>query len=87
MVRADIPSTSSPIGAIALRVAVGFGAAILVSGTIVLVTPGPAQARPQFAAQTGLPCGRCHVNPAGGGKLKAFGAAFKANGFKLPKKK
>ncbi len=44
-----------------------------------------AQAKPEFAAQTGLPCGQCHVNPAGGGKLKAFGEKFKANGFKLKK--
>jgi hypothetical protein len=46
----------------------------------------PAQAKPEFAAQTGLPCGQCHVAQTGGGKLKAFGEAFKANGYKLPKK-
>jgi hypothetical protein len=26
---------------------------------------------------------QCHTNPAGGGKLKAFGEKFKANGFKV----
>jgi hypothetical protein len=46
----------------------------------------PAHAKPEFAAQTGLPCGQCHVAQTGGGKLKAFGEAFKANGYKLPKK-
>ena len=46
----------------------------------------PANAKPEFAAQTGLPCGQCHQNPAGGGKLKSFGEKFKANGNKVPKK-
>ena len=51
-----------------------------------LVAFGPqANAKPEFAAQTGKPCGTCHENPAGGGKLKPFGEQFKANGFKLPK--
>jgi hypothetical protein len=36
-------------------------------------------------SDTGRPCGQCHLNPAGGGKLKAFGRQFKANGFKLKK--
>ncbi len=40
-------------------------------------------AKPEFAAQTKKPCGACHENPAGGGKLKPFGEKFKANGFKL----
>ena len=30
-----------------------------------------------------LPCGAVPPNPAGGGKLKAFGEKFKANGFKV----
>ncbi len=33
----------------------------------------PASATPQFASQTGKPCGQCHQNPGGGGKLKPFG--------------
>jgi len=50
-----------------------------------LIDSRPAAAKPEFAAQTGKPCGTCHENPAGGGKLKSFGEKFKANGFKLPK--
>jgi len=49
-----------------------------------VVAPGSAQARPQYARQTGLPCGQCHVNPAGGGPRNAFGQAFAANGHRLP---
>jgi hypothetical protein len=49
----------------------------------VIVMPHPAAAKPEFATQTGLPCGQCHSNPAGGGKLKAFGEKFKANGNKV----
>jgi hypothetical protein len=68
----------------------GFGAvvaALAVGGALTIVAPPSAKATPQFAAQTGKPCGTCHQNPAGSGPLKAFGAAFKANGFKLPAKK
>src|ERR1043165_3302371 len=50
---------------------------------IVLLAPRDAAAKPEFSSQTGLPCGQCHSNPAGGGKLKAFGEKFKANGFKV----
>jgi len=63
----------------------GAAAAILIAGTMFSIVSPSANAKPEFAAQTGLPCGRCHVNPAGGGKLKAFGQRFKANGFKLKK--
>lgn len=66
-------------------VAAGIGALLLVGATAVLTTPTPANAKPEFAAQTGLPCGQCHANPAGGGKLKAFGEKFKENGFKVKK--
>ena len=44
-----------------------------------------ANAKPEFAAQTGKACGACHQNPSGGGKLKPLGEKFKANGNKLPK--
>ena len=63
----------------------GTAAAMLVVGAISVTTSRPANAKPEFAAQTGLPCGRCHVNPAGGGKNTPFGEKFKANGNKLPK--
>jgi hypothetical protein len=65
----------------------GTAAAILVAGTMLVIVSQPANAKPEFAAQTGKPCGTCHVNPAGGGKNTAFGAKFKANGYKLPKSK
>jgi hypothetical protein len=62
-------------------------AALAVGGVLTIVAPPSANATPQFAAQTGKPCGTCHQNPSGSGALKAFGAAFKANGYKLPAKK
>ncbi len=85
MVRTDIPRTATLFGTAALCLAVGMGTAILVGGTITLVAPSPAQATPAYASQTGLPCGKCHVNPAGGGPNTDFGKAFAANGHKLPK--
>ncbi len=72
-------------GTAALCLAVGVGAAIVAAGTITLVAPNTAQATPAYASQTGLACGKCHVNPAGGGPNTAFGKAFAANGHKLPK--
>jgi len=59
----------------------GFAAAALVA-TIALA-PGQAVAKPEYAAQTKLPCGNCHVSPAGGGALKPLGLKFQANGHKL----
>jgi hypothetical protein len=70
--------TAAILGGVA---SIGF--AILLAGAAVSVTPRQAQALPQYAAQTGLPCGRCHVNPAGGGPRTAFGKAFAARGHKL----
>jgi hypothetical protein len=64
----------------------GLATAILLTGMTLLATQGPATAKPEFAGQTGLPCGQCHVSPAGGGALKPFGEAFKKNGYKVPKK-
>jgi hypothetical protein len=63
---------------------VGLAIAALTLGTV--AAPRLAKAKPEFAAQTGLPCGQCHVAQTGGGKLKPFGDAFKANGYKVPKK-
>ena len=51
-----------------------------VAATMLFVLPRKAAATPVFAQQTGLPCGQCHENPAGGGKLKEFGQMFQANG-------
>ena len=61
--------------------------AMMSGGAIMIVIPQSAQAKPEFAAQTGKACGACHKNPAGAGALKPLGAAFKANGNKLPDKK
>jgi hypothetical protein len=60
--------------------------ATLMAATTLIVLPRKAAATPVFAQQTGLPCGQCHENPAGGGKLKEFGQKFQANGNKLPGK-
>jgi hypothetical protein len=56
------------------------------AATVLIVLPRKVAATPVFAEQTGLPCGQCHENPAGGGKLKEFGQKFQANGNKLPDK-
>ena len=56
------------------------GLALVAAATVGL---RPAAALPQYAAQTKLPCGQCHVNPAGGGGLKPFGQRFQNNGHKL----
>ena len=66
--------------------ATGIGAAVLVSGVIIVAAAKPATATPAYAAQTKLACGRCHASPAGGGSLSNFGKDFAANGHKLPKK-
>lgn len=63
--------------------ACAFGAAALVAAAMVVAGPREAAAKPEFSQQTSLPCGQCHANPAGGGKLKAFGERFKANGNKV----
>lgn len=59
---------------------------VVLAGAAVSVSSRPAGALPVYAQQTGLPCGRCHVNPAGGGPRTKFGQAFAANGHRLPKK-
>lgn len=60
---------------------------LLLVGAVVTVSPRPANALPKYTAQTGIACGRCHVNPAGGGPRTGFGKAFVANGHKVPSKK
>lgn len=57
-------------------------AAVAVIGVVALA-PRSAEAKPEFAAQTKLPCSKCHVTPAGGGRRTPFGEQFKANGYKL----
>lgn len=60
----------------------GMGSAAAAAAAIILagaLTASPAAAKPEFAAQTGKPCGACHANPSGGGKLTGAGEKFKAN--------
>jgi hypothetical protein len=61
----------------------GTAAALLIASALAVTGTRPANATPAYAQQTGKACGYCHVNPAGGGKLKAAGEKFKANGHKL----
>ena len=65
------------VAGMAVCATLAFAAALLV------VTPREASATPAYAQQTGKPCGYCHVNPAGGGKLTGAGAKFQANGHKM----
>jgi hypothetical protein len=68
------------------RVTIGLaGAVALMVGLAAFAVPRSAGALPAYAQQTGLACGRCHVNPAGGGARNAFGKAFAANGHVVPK--
>ena len=77
--------TSNSIRTAALSATAGIATAMLVGMTAAFTVATPASAKPEFAAQTGMPCGQCHSNPAGGGKLKPFGEKFKENGFKVKK--
>jgi len=61
----------------------GTAAAALIAGTMSVSVSSTASATPAFAGSSGKPCGFCHANPAGGGKLKPAGEKFKANGNKL----
>jgi hypothetical protein len=78
----DLKPTSGVMSGLA-----GITAAILMVGSAISLAPRPANALPAYSQQTGLACGRCHVNPAGGGPNTAFGKAFAANGHKVPSKK
>ncbi len=68
-------------------VVVGLAGAAAVAGLVAFAVPRPAGALSSYAQQTGLSCGRCHTNAAGGGKLTAFGSEFAANDHKVPQKK
>jgi hypothetical protein len=72
------PASIKRIAAAASALALG----AMVSTVVTVALSGKANAKPEFSQQTGYPCGQCHTNPAGGGKLKAYGEKFKANGFK-----
>lgn len=74
-----------PVGGVVCGLA-GALAITLIVGVAAFSAPQRADALPAYAQQTGLACGRCHVNPAGGGARTAFGNAFAANGHKVPSK-
>ena len=66
---------------------IGVAGALATASIVALAAftaPQSADALPAYAQQTGLACGRCHVNPAGGGARTSFGNAFLANGHKVP---
>jgi hypothetical protein len=63
-----------------------FGAAgALLGGAMLVAIPQSAVAKPEFTVSTSKPCVQCHQNPGGGGKLKPYGEAYKANGYKVKK--
>jgi hypothetical protein len=62
----------------------GASAVVLLLGLAAFAWPRPAQALPAYAKETGVGCGGCHVNPAGGGRRTKFGNTFAANGHKVP---
>jgi hypothetical protein len=80
-------NASSPT--IASRIIIATGAGALVAGIItaaaLIAAPQQAQAKPEYAAKEGKPCGYCHVNPAGGGPRNARGKQYQANGHKFKK--
>jgi len=75
-----------PIPGVAFGLAAASVTALML-GLAVFGASQPADALPSYAQQTGLGCGRCHVNPAGGGPRTSFGNAFLANGHKVPSAK
>jgi hypothetical protein len=66
--------------------AVALASAVCLGALAAALAPQTAQALPKYAERTGLACGRCHVDPEGGGPRTAFGRAFAANGHHLPGK-
>ena len=64
--------------------AVGVAMAIVL--VIASISSHQAQASPKFAAQTKLPCTKCHAAPPNTAQnLTDFGKQFKDNGDQLPK--
>lgn len=61
----------------------GIMAPLLIAMTSLLI-PCSATATEKYAAETGVPCAKCHQYPTGDTRLTPFGKAFVANGFKLP---
>ena len=72
-----------PVSGLVIGVAGALATASIVA-LAAFTAPQSADALPAYAQKTGLACGRCHVNPAGGGALTSFGNAFQKNGHKVP---
>jgi hypothetical protein len=83
MFHLEIGGASHCVCTAARCIAVGICTTALLGAAAALVGMTTANAKPEFSAQTKLPCGQCHTNPSGSGKLKAFGEKFKANGYKV----
>ena len=49
-----------------LKVLAALAMAAFIGGALTIAAPQSANAKPEFAAATGKPCGACHANPAGG---------------------
>lgn len=61
----------------------GLMTAALIAGGMALLPPSAAQAKPAYAAATGLPCTKCHTGAPGLATVNDFGKAFAAKGHKL----
>ena len=83
------PSFRRPAHDLGLASGIVFGlagalATVSLAGFVIINATRQAVALASYTQQTGLACGRCHTNPAGGGALTSFGSAFAANGHKVP---
>src|SRR5262245_47166122 len=86
--RSQMTDRGQKLGSGPLAAAVfGLAGAVAAAGLVALSASRPAGALSSYAQQTGLSCGRCHTNPAGGGKLTAFGTEYAANDHKVPARK
>ncbi|HML08954.1 MAG TPA: hypothetical protein VK430_12615 [Xanthobacteraceae bacterium] len=64
-------------------IAGGSVATLLFAAAMLVVAPRQAAATAQWAEINHMPCGGCHVNPAGGGKLNNVGLKFQLHGHKF----
>jgi hypothetical protein len=80
-------NTNNPTIASSIIIATGTGALVagIITAAALIAAPQQAQAKPEYAAKEGKPCGYCHVNPAGGGPRNAKGKQYQANGHKFKK--
>ena len=80
------PSSRVPVKSATLALAAVVATAALAGAIMILSGPHAAQATPQFATQTSLPCSQCHADLNTPMNLTDFGKAFLANGNKVPSK-